>query len=55
MRCVGIALRVKPYRIPTAALILAESDARFNRMFFVVSSTNPEIRKFLTDHGCGPF
>ena len=33
----------------------AERDARFNRMFFVVSSANPEIKKFLTDHGCGPF
>ncbi len=33
----------------------AERDARFNRMFFVVSSAKPEVKKFLTDHGCGPF
>ncbi len=32
-----------------------DRDARFNRMFFVVSSARPEVKKFLTDHGCGPF
>jgi len=32
----------------------ADRNARFNRMFFVVSSANPEIKKFLTDH-CGKF
>jgi hypothetical protein len=33
----------------------AERDARFNRMFFVVSSAKPEVKKFLVEHGCGPF
>ncbi len=33
----------------------AERDARFNRMFYVVSSARPEIKTFLTEHGCGPF
>jgi len=33
----------------------AERDARFNRMYFVVSSMKPTLKKFLTDHGCGPF
>lgn len=33
----------------------AERDARFNRMFYVVSSAKPDVKKFLTDHGCGPF
>jgi hypothetical protein len=33
----------------------AERDARFDRMFLVVSSAKPEIKRFLTDHRCGPF
>ena len=33
----------------------AERDARFDRMFYVVGSGKPELKKFLTDHGCGPF
>jgi hypothetical protein len=33
----------------------AERNARFNRMFYTVSSANPEVKKLLTDHGCGPF
>jgi hypothetical protein len=32
-----------------------ERDARFNRMFYVVSSAKPEVKQFLTEHGCGPF
>jgi len=24
-------------------------------MFFVVSSANPEVKKLLVEHGCGPF
>jgi len=32
----------------------AERNARFNRMFVVVSSARPQIKKFLTDH-CGKF
>jgi hypothetical protein len=32
----------------------ADRNARFNRMFFVVSNANPEIKKFLTAH-CGKF
>lgn len=33
----------------------AERDARFNRMFYVVSSADPEVKKMLTEHGCGAF
>jgi len=32
----------------------SERDARFNRMFFVVSNAKPEVKKNLTDH-CGKF
>lgn len=32
----------------------SDRNARFNRMFVVVASANPEIKKFLTDH-CGKF
>jgi hypothetical protein len=32
-----------------------ERDARFNRMFYTVSSANAEVKKMLTDHGCGQF
>jgi hypothetical protein len=32
-----------------------ERDARFNRMFYTVSSDNPEVKKMLTEHGCGRF
>jgi hypothetical protein len=32
-----------------------ERNARFSRMLYVVSSDNREVKKLLTDHGCGPF
>ena len=32
-----------------------ERNVRFSRMFYTVGSGKPEIKKFLTDHGCGPF
>jgi hypothetical protein len=30
-----------------------DRNARFDRMFYTVSSANPETKKFLTQHGCG--
>lgn len=30
-------------------------EARFNRMFYLVSSDQASVRQFLLDHGCGPF
>jgi len=32
-----------------------DREARFNRMFYLVSGPKPEVRKFLLDHGCSPF
>ena len=32
-----------------------ERDARFDRMFYTVSNGNSEMKKLLTDHGCGTF
>src|SRR5258708_10444340 len=32
----------------------AERDARFNRMFYVVSSPRPELKTVLTEHASGP-
>ena len=40
---------------PARGASQAERDARFNRMFYTVSSANPEVKKLLVDHGCGPF
>jgi hypothetical protein len=39
---------------PAKGTSQAERNARFNRMFFVVSSAKPEVKKSLTEH-CGPF
>ena len=40
---------------PTKGNSQTERDARFDRMFFVVSSANPGVKKLLVEHGCGPF
>lgn len=40
---------------PAGGSSQAERDARFNHMFYVVSSADPEVRKMLTEHGCGAF
>jgi len=34
---------------------IALRQARFNRMFYLVSSDDASVRQFLLDHGCGPF
>jgi len=34
---------------------IALRQARFNRMFYLVSGDQPAVRQFLLDHGCGPF
>jgi len=33
----------------------ADREARFDRMFYIVSGPKPEVRKFLLDHGCSAF
>ena len=33
----------------------ADREARFSRMFYLVSGPRPEVRKFLIDHGCSQF
>jgi hypothetical protein len=33
----------------------ADRQARFDRMFYLVSGPKPEVKKFLLDHGCSPF
>ncbi|HWX54379.1 MAG TPA: hypothetical protein VN176_07285 [Verrucomicrobiae bacterium] len=33
----------------------ADREARFNRMFYLVSGPKPEVRKFLLDNGCSKF
>jgi hypothetical protein len=33
----------------------ADREARFDRMFCIVSGPKPEVRKFLLDHGCPAF
>jgi hypothetical protein len=40
---------------PAKGASQAERDARFNRMFYVVSGPKPEVKQFLMDHGCGRF
>lgn len=34
---------------------IADRQARFDRMFWVVSGPKPEVKKFLLDNGCSPF
>jgi hypothetical protein len=34
---------------------IAQREARFNRMFYLVSSDRESVRQFLLDRGCGPF
>ena len=34
---------------------IADRQARFGRMFWVVSGPKPEVKKFLLDNGCAPF
>lgn len=33
----------------------ADREARFDRMFYIVSGPKPEVRKFLLAHGCSAF
>ena len=33
----------------------ADREARFNRMFYLVSGPKPEVKKFLLDNGCSKF
>lgn len=33
----------------------ADRQARFDRMFYIVSGPKPEVKKFLLDSGCSPF
>jgi len=40
---------------PAKGNSMPERNARFSRMYYIVSSDNPETKRFLTDHGCGPF
>lgn len=34
---------------------LADREARFNRMFYLVSGPKPEVKQFLIEHGCPSF